>query len=119
MSSNNIEQTLNSVYENYTMIKDIHHAAYLMNSEYKKFWDNHPDETKAKLLKAQNAMAISQGGSKAQEALFHMGTFGISYGIKKLFQIGKPSREERINAAVTSEDFTEIIKILNGILWER
>ena len=39
--------------------------------------------------------------------------------MKKLFQIGKPTREEKIRTAVTSDGFTEIIKALNSALWEK
>ncbi len=119
MAKTDLEKVLNDIYENYTMVKDVHDTAYSMNSEYKLFWDSHPEETKAKFLKAQKMMSASQGGSKAQEALFHLGTLGLSYGMKKLFQIGKPSREERIKTAVTSEGFTEIIRTLNNVLWEK
>lgn len=119
MSKTDLEKVLNDIYENYTMVKDVHDTAYSMNSEYKLFWDSHPEETKAKFLKAQKLMSVSQGGSKAQEALFHLGTFGLSYGMKKLFQIGKPTREEKIRTAVTSDGFTEIIKALNSALWEK
>lgn len=117
MGKTNLQKTLNSIYENYTCIKDVHDTAYTHNKEYKIFWDNHPETTKSKLLKAQKAMSISNGADKTKEALFHLATFGVSYGAKKLFQKGKPSREEKIKEVVTSNDFTEVIKLLNESLW--
>ncbi len=119
MPTSDMEKVLNDIYENYTMIKDLHDLAYSMNSEYKLFWDNHPEETKSMLLKSQKLMSVTQGASKTQEALFHFGTLGLSYGVKKLFQIGKPTREEKLKAAVTNENFTEVLRALNNALWEK
>ena len=118
VAKSDLEKVLNKVYENYTLVKEIHEMAYSLNSEYKKFWDSHPEETKQKLLRAQTINGLSNGVSKFQENLFHIGTMGASYGLKKLFQIGKPSREERIKMAVTSDDFTEILIALNKVIRE-
>ncbi len=119
MVKKDLEKILSKVYENYTMNKDVHEMAYTLNSEYKNFWDNHSEELKKKLLKGQKIMRISQSSDKVQEGLFHFATLGVSYGIKKLFQKGKPSREEQIKNAVTSEDFTELLKALNDVMWSK
>ena len=118
MQKTDLEKVLSTIYENYTCVKDVHETAYELNSEYKKFWDNHSDETKATMLKSQKLMSVSNVGAKTQETIFHLSTFGISYGVKKLFQIGKPTREEKIKMNVTSEDFTNIISSLNEVMWK-
>lgn len=112
----NIEKALCAVYENCTIIKDIHDAAYMLNEEYRKFWDWHSEESKEKLLKGQRLMTISNGTEKVQEGLFHLATGGLSFLAKKLIQKRKPTREEQIEAYVTGEDFTSTIKIINTAL---
>ncbi len=114
-----LQEVVLNICENYVCEKDVHQAAYELNPEYKKFWDNVPQEQKKTILKAQKMVSIGEGGWKAKEYLFHAGTMGISYGLKKLFQMGKPTREERIKRAVTDAEFTTLLTSVNeSLVWE-
>lgn len=116
MDRSDLEKVLKSIYEDYVSVKDVHETAYTLNPEYKKFWDNHSEEDKKRLLFGQKANSVSNGVWKYQETMFHLATFGASYGIKKLFQRGKPTREERIKQAVTDSNFTEVMSAVNSLL---
>lgn len=115
----NLKKVVKSVYEEYFSKKDVHEVAYLLNPEYKIFWDNHSEKIRKNFLTAQKANSLVEGTNKVREGIFHLATGGASYGIKKLFQIGKKSRKEVIEDAVTNKDFTELIKSLNCLLFDK
>ncbi len=114
---NKLESLLNSIYMNFTLIKDLHEAAYAMNPEYKKFWNNHPEKTKRELLAAQRNIEIPACSSKYSEIVFGINKVGFFYGIKRLFTHEKLSSKEKIKIAVTADKFTNTIKSVNNSLW--
>lgn len=116
MENDIYEDGIISIYKFICSVKDVHEAAYKLNPEYKKFWDNHPEEFKKSFRKRHRLQGVNKGILKTHEALFHLSTFGISYGAKKAFQIIKPSRKKRIEMLVTSEEFVFLLNTINMIL---
>lgn len=114
---NKLETLLNEVYMNFTLIKDLHEAAYELNPEYKKFWNKHPEKTKRELLKNQKDIEIPSCSNKYTEMVFGINKVGFFYGVKRLFTPGKLSSEEKIKIAVTSDKFTNTVKSINNSLW--
>ncbi|WP_040192561.1 hypothetical protein [Clostridium culturomicium] len=114
---NKLETLLNDVYMNFTLIKDLHEAAYKLNHEYKKFWDKHPEKTKRELLKSQQDIEIPNCTNKYSEMIFGINKVGFFYGVKRLFTPGKLSSEEKIKIAVTADKFTNTLKSINKSLW--
>lgn len=114
---NKLETLLNEVYMNFTLIKDLHEAAYALNPEYKKFWNKHPEKTKRELLQTQQDIEIPACKSKYSEMVFGINKVGFFYGIKRLFAPGKLSSEEKIKIAVTADKFTNTLKSINKSLW--
>lgn len=112
-----LETLLNTVYINYTLIKDLHQAAYQLNPEYKKFWNKHPEKTKRELLAAQKDIKIPDCTSKYNEMIFGINKVSFCYGVKRLFTSSKLSSAEKIKIAVTTDKFTNILKRLNNSLW--
>jgi hypothetical protein len=113
----NLEKCLEVVYEKYCGNREIHEAAFIHNSQYRIFWNSHSDEMKANFVKMQHMQSISTVGYRAQEMLFHAATFGVSYGIKKIINAGKPTREEIIREIVTDSNFSQVITSLNFMLY--
>ncbi len=112
-----LEDLLNNVYMNFTMIKDLHEAAYSLNPEYKTFWNKHPEKTKRELLKNQKDIEILGCKNKFSEMIFGINNVGFFYGLKRLFTLGKISSEEKIKIAVTADKFTATLKSINNSLW--
>lgn len=114
---NKLESLLNNVYMNFTLIKDLHEAAYKLNSEYKTFWDKHPEKTKKELLKNQQDLEILVSSSKYSEMIFGINKVGFFYGVKRFFTPGKLSSEEKIKISVTADKLTNTLKSINKSLW--
>ena len=112
-----LETLLNTVYINYTLIKDLHQAAYQLNPEYKKFWNKHPEKTKRELLAAQKDIEIPDCTNKYIEMVFGINKVGFFYGVKRLFTSGRLSSVEKIKIAVTADKFTNTLKRINNSLW--
>lgn len=114
--SSDFEKAYTLVLKNYSMVKDVHETAYENNEAYKIFWNGQSEEVKKRIEKARKLNSIGSGTNKFQEGLLHASTFGLSFGIKKIFQAGKPTRKEQIYQTVTSGEFTELIDSLNKLL---
>lgn len=112
-----LENLLNDIYVNFTLIKDLHEAAYALNPEYKTFWNKHPEKTKIELLKSQLDVEILGCGNKFNEMIFGFNNVGFFYGVKRLFTSDKISAEEKIKLAVTADKFTRSLKSINNSLW--
>ena len=116
MSRSSLEAVVKEIYSNYVQVKDVHEAACALNPEYKRFWDNHSEEDKSRLLRGQTMNSVVKGVWKYHEIVLHATTLGASYGIKKLLSRGKPPREEMVRQAVTNEAFTAVLVVINSIM---
>ena len=117
MSPAYYDLVLHYIYENYCSVPDLHKAAYELNPEYKIFWDSHSEKVRNKFKSTQKLNSARVGIFKFKEGLFHLGTMGISFGVKKLFNAGKLSRKQQVKAAATSQDITDALKALNDYMW--
>ncbi|MEG1257018.1 hypothetical protein [Clostridium sp.] len=107
-----LEHTLNNIYINFTLIKEVHDAAYELNPEYKIFWDSHPGKTKKDLLVNQKPMAIPE--EKVDEK-----KVSVSRTFKKMFNINELPIEYKIEKSVTGKNLTKTLKSINQVLWKK
>ena len=110
MASSDFEKLL----ELYIGNPDVFYYAYVNCPEYKKFFDSLSVDIQNKFRRAHAALRVSNGAYKFQEGIFHVATFGLSYGAKKLFNRNKKSKKELIVEMVESEEFIGFFKALNN-----
>lgn len=111
--SKSVEKNLAKVIEAYIINPEVYDYAYKNCEEYKIFIDSLSNENKEKFNKARAAWKIGQGSEKVREGLMHASTFGLTLGIKKLMNINKKSKEDRLAELISSSDFLDIIKFFN------
>lgn len=104
---------LEKIFEAYVCDSDVYEYAYANCAEYRNFIDNMNDDVKKKIRIAHTGWKVSNGAEKFREGLFHAGTFGLSFGIKKLMNIKKKSKKEMIIELVESDDFVNFFRALN------
>ena len=110
-----MSKELKKLFEAYVCNPDVYEYAYLHCDEYKKYIDSLPEETMASIRRAHKAYKISNGSDKIRKGLFHLATFGLSYGIEKVATINSKSKDEKIVELVENENFVTFFKTLNSI----
>lgn len=108
-----LEKNLQKIIEAYVINPDVYAYAYTHCEEYKVFIDNLSDENRRGFEKARTAFKVSNGVNTFRAGLFHVATYGVFYGAKKLINRNKKSKAELIAELVESPDFVEVFRTFN------
>jgi len=106
------EKDLEKIIELYVINPDVYKYAYENCDEYKIFIDNLDEDMKRRIEFARKANGFSNKAGKFRNGLIHASTFGLSYGVSKLFSINKKSKEQMIKETVESHEFKELFRTL-------
>jgi len=115
----NVKQSIDdfnqNIIKNISSHKEIHHAAYELNDEYRIFWDNISDEVKKSIKKVHFYNSVGSVGPKYYAVIFHMATMGVFLILKGIISLFRPSKQDRIRQYVTSRELTEGLSFVNRI----